>query len=97
MLKIFRRYSAKSSLLDDFGFYENREKTLNAKKNYKSAAIRQKEDDLAVSSLSFSHTHTLAHTMRTPCFGVFSTPEADILANAINLWKEFVQIAGTQT
>ncbi|XVF00573.1 hypothetical protein REPUB_Repub04eG0011900 [Reevesia pubescens] len=46
MLKIFKSYSAKTSLVDDFGFYENREKTLNAKKNYKSAALRYKEDDL---------------------------------------------------
>ncbi|XWS40393.1 hypothetical protein CRYUN_Cryun18bG0137400 [Craigia yunnanensis] len=45
MLNIFKSYSAKSSLLDDFGFYENREKTLNAKKNYKSATLRYKEDD----------------------------------------------------
>ncbi|XVE48559.1 hypothetical protein DITRI_Ditri01bG0011400 [Diplodiscus trichospermus] len=46
MLNIFKNYSAKTSLLDDFGFYENREKTLNAKKNYKSATLRYKEDDL---------------------------------------------------
>ncbi|XP_021286677.1 uncharacterized protein LOC110418312 isoform X1 [Herrania umbratica] len=45
MLNIFKRYSAKSSLLDDFGFYENREKTLNAKKHYKPATLRNKEDD----------------------------------------------------
>ncbi|XVE94190.1 hypothetical protein REPUB_Repub01dG0260400 [Reevesia pubescens] len=46
MLNIFKSYSAKTSLLDDFGFYENREKTLNAKKNYKPATLRYKEDDL---------------------------------------------------
>ncbi|XP_022748688.1 uncharacterized protein LOC111298199 isoform X2 [Durio zibethinus] len=46
MLNIYKSYSAKSSLLDDFGFYENREKTPNAKKNYKSATLRYKEDDL---------------------------------------------------
>ena len=56
MLNIFKSYSAKSSLLDDFGFYENQEKTLNAKKNYKSATLRHKEDDFTVSSLSCSHT-----------------------------------------
>ncbi|XWS67476.1 hypothetical protein CRYUN_Cryun04dG0009700 [Craigia yunnanensis] len=46
MLNIFKSYSAKTSLLDDFGFYENREKTLNAKNNYKSATLRYEEDDL---------------------------------------------------
>ncbi|XWS55317.1 hypothetical protein CRYUN_Cryun10bG0164600 [Craigia yunnanensis] len=46
MLNIFKSYSAKSSLLDDFEFYENREKTLNTNKNYKSATLRYKEDDL---------------------------------------------------
>ncbi|XVE67482.1 hypothetical protein DITRI_Ditri08aG0164500 [Diplodiscus trichospermus] len=56
MLSIFKSYSAKSSLLDDFGFYENREKTLNAKRNYKSATRGYEADDLTVSSLSLSHT-----------------------------------------
>ncbi|XVF45917.1 hypothetical protein PTKIN_Ptkin02bG0246600 [Pterospermum kingtungense] len=46
MLNIVKGYSAKASLLDDFGFYENREKTLNAKKNYKPATLRYEEDDL---------------------------------------------------
>ncbi|OMO75140.1 hypothetical protein CCACVL1_16306 [Corchorus capsularis] len=45
MLNIFKSYSAKTSLLDDFGFYENREKTLNAKKNYKPATQRYKQDE----------------------------------------------------
>ncbi|KAE8668368.1 Yth domain-containing protein [Hibiscus syriacus] len=39
MLNIFKVYSEKSSLLNDFGFYENREKTLNAKKNHKSGTV----------------------------------------------------------
>ncbi|XVF68255.1 hypothetical protein PTKIN_Ptkin10aG0190700 [Pterospermum kingtungense] len=46
MLKIFKNYSAKSSLLEDFGFYGNREKILNAKKNYKPATLQYKENDL---------------------------------------------------
>ncbi|CAL1352546.1 unnamed protein product [Linum trigynum] len=35
MLSIFKTYSPKSSLLDDFTFYETREKSGNAKKNVK--------------------------------------------------------------
>ncbi|XP_022762773.1 uncharacterized protein LOC111308590 isoform X2 [Durio zibethinus] len=45
MLNIFKSYSAKTSVLDDFEFYENRGKILNAKKNYKSASLQYKEDD----------------------------------------------------
>ncbi|KAI9177162.1 hypothetical protein LWI28_011813 [Acer negundo] len=47
MLKIFRSYTAKTSLLDDFIFYENREKSQIGKKNNKPASLRmdiQKED-----------------------------------------------------
>ncbi|KDP42440.1 hypothetical protein JCGZ_00237 [Jatropha curcas] len=40
MLKIFKSYSAKSSLLDDFNFYEIREKSLNVKKSSKPATLR---------------------------------------------------------
>ncbi|KAK3183839.1 hypothetical protein Dsin_031125 [Dipteronia sinensis] len=46
MLKIFRSYTAKTSLLDDFIFYENREKSQIGKKN-KPASLRmdiRKED-----------------------------------------------------
>ncbi|XP_050211552.1 YTH domain-containing protein ECT3 [Mercurialis annua] len=39
MLKIFKKYSAKASLLDDFDFYENREKSL-VKKGDKPASLR---------------------------------------------------------
>lgn len=35
MLKIFKSYSAKASLLDDFYFYENRETLLKAKRSSK--------------------------------------------------------------
>lgn len=37
MLKIFKNYTAKTSLLDDFNFYENREHSLRAKRNNKPA------------------------------------------------------------
>ncbi|CAI0439491.1 unnamed protein product [Linum tenue] len=36
MLSIFKSYSPKSSLLEDFTFYETREKSVNAKKNSKA-------------------------------------------------------------
>ncbi|MED6143141.1 YTH domain-containing protein, variant 2 [Stylosanthes scabra] len=36
MLNIFKSYSAKTSLLDDFDFYENREKLLNSDKRSKA-------------------------------------------------------------
>lgn len=35
MLKIFKSYSAKTSLLDDFDFYENREMLLKANRSSK--------------------------------------------------------------
>ncbi|KAK9750173.1 hypothetical protein RND81_02G178300 [Saponaria officinalis] len=38
MLKIFKSYSAKTSLLDDFDFYESREKTLQMRRSSKSGA-----------------------------------------------------------
>ncbi|XP_074309282.1 uncharacterized protein LOC141643856 [Silene latifolia] len=38
MLKIFKSYSSKTSLLDDFDFYENREKALKMRRSNKSGA-----------------------------------------------------------
>lgn len=40
MLKIFKSYSAKTSLLDDFNFYENKEKSFHDKKSSKPATLR---------------------------------------------------------
>ncbi|KAG5548628.1 hypothetical protein RHGRI_014096 [Rhododendron griersonianum] len=37
MLSIFKNYSAKTSILDDFNFYENREKSLQTKRSSKQA------------------------------------------------------------
>lgn len=48
MLNIFKSYSEKTSMLDDFNFYENREKMLKAKRSTKP--------EFPVSS--FSHTRT---------------------------------------
>ncbi|XP_031253661.1 YTH domain-containing protein ECT3-like isoform X2 [Pistacia vera] len=44
MLKIFKGCSAKTSLLDDFNFYETREKSQNVKKSTKPATQRIKDD-----------------------------------------------------
>jgi hypothetical protein len=55
MLNIFKSYSAKTSMLDDFNFYENREKSLNTKKSNKPATLRMEifeNSDFPVSSLS---------------------------------------------
>ncbi|CAA2998540.1 uncharacterized protein LOC111410731 isoform X2 [Olea europaea var. sylvestris] len=38
MLSIFKNYSEKTSILEDFNFYENREKLLKAKRNAKPAS-----------------------------------------------------------
>ncbi|KAK6157032.1 hypothetical protein DH2020_011280 [Rehmannia glutinosa] len=38
MLGIFKNYSERTSVLDDFNFYENREKSLKAKRNAKPAS-----------------------------------------------------------
>lgn len=40
MLKIFKDYAAKSSILDDFEFYEDREKALHARKKNMPASCR---------------------------------------------------------
>ncbi|KAJ6711290.1 EVOLUTIONARILY CONSERVED C-TERMINAL REGION 11 [Salix purpurea] len=40
MLNIFKSYSAKTSILDDFNFYENREKSCKTKKSNKPATLR---------------------------------------------------------
>ncbi|KAI3506503.1 hypothetical protein L1887_28864 [Cichorium endivia] len=42
MLEIFKSYSAKTSLLDDLGFYGNREKMLKAKRISKAAFQTEK-------------------------------------------------------
>jgi len=55
MLNIFKSYSAKTSMLDDFNFYENREKSLNTKKSNKPATLRMEifeNSDFLVSFLS---------------------------------------------
>ncbi|KAA8536586.1 hypothetical protein F0562_029064 [Nyssa sinensis] len=41
MLKIFKSYSGKKSVLDDFNFYENREKLLKAKRSNMSASSQR--------------------------------------------------------
>lgn len=48
MLQIFKNYSAKTSLLDDFTFYENREKSLIEKKNKATLQMEfpKAEDDV---------------------------------------------------
>ncbi|XP_050378061.1 YTH domain-containing protein ECT3-like isoform X2 [Argentina anserina] len=40
MLNIFKSYAPKTSLLDDFNFYENREKSLQAKRGSKPATLK---------------------------------------------------------
>jgi len=41
MLNIFKNYSAKTSLLDDFDFYENREKLFRSQKKAMDARPAQ--------------------------------------------------------
>lgn len=41
MLSIFKNHSAKTCVLDDFNFYENREKVLKAKRGGVAAAASQ--------------------------------------------------------
>lgn len=53
MLKIFKNYTAKTSLLDDFNFYETREKSNQGKKSSKPATLQMeifKDDGFTVSS-----------------------------------------------
>ncbi|RVW75873.1 YTH domain-containing family protein 2 [Vitis vinifera] len=43
MLKIFKNYSARTSMFDDFNFYENREKSLHARRSSKPPPPSQME------------------------------------------------------
>ncbi|KAL6176506.1 hypothetical protein ACLB2K_053139 [Fragaria x ananassa] len=45
MLNIFKSYEPKTSLLDDFNFYENREKSLQAKRGSKPATLKIETND----------------------------------------------------
>lgn len=54
MLNIFKSYTAKTSLLDDFIFYEDREKSLKAKRSSKPATLKMEtydNNDITVSSV----------------------------------------------
>lgn len=56
MLKIFKSYSAKTSLLDDFNFYENKERSVHGKKSSKPATLQMdifNDDDFTVSNFYF--------------------------------------------
>ncbi|KAK1385899.1 YTH domain-containing protein [Heracleum sosnowskyi] len=44
MLRIFKNYTAKTSLLDDFNFYENREHSLRARRNNMPAIRTEKHE-----------------------------------------------------
>lgn len=59
MLNIFKSYCEKTSILDDFRFYENREKSNIAKKSSKPTSTEMEmhqNDDFAV-SLPLMHRH----------------------------------------
>ena len=63
MLNIFKGYTEKTSLFDDFGFYENREKCLEVKRSMKPAATLKvesmyRESDFTVSTTAFLFKHT---------------------------------------
>ncbi|KAG6781918.1 hypothetical protein POTOM_011303 [Populus tomentosa] len=66
MLNIFKSYSAKTSLLDDFNFYEKREKSLNTKRGNKPATLQMeifKNGDFAFCNIvhsSAAQKHTTA-------------------------------------
>uniref|UniRef100_A0A1J3EST0 YTH domain-containing family protein n=1 Tax=Noccaea caerulescens TaxID=107243 RepID=A0A1J3EST0_NOCCA len=47
VLNIFKNYAAKTSILDDFDFYENREKVMVQKKLRFPPVLKKKEEDLA--------------------------------------------------
>ncbi|KAG6780163.1 hypothetical protein POTOM_013017 [Populus tomentosa] len=68
MLNIFKSYSAKTSLLDDFNFYEKREKSLNTKRGNKPATLQMeifKNGDFAVSSIFVTLYHSSAAQKHT--------------------------------
>lgn len=58
MLNIFKSYSAKTSLLDDFVFYEKREKLFRSQRSTKHARPEQElygNDNHPVSSISIAY------------------------------------------
>lgn len=72
MLSIFKKYSAKTSILDDFNFYENREKSLQTKRSSKqvpSPIELYNNRDFPV-RLSFSLIHTHAHNICSEALGL---------------------------
>jgi hypothetical protein len=58
MLKIFKSYQAETSLLDDFDFYENREKLSRSQRITEHTGPKQEvynNDSYHVSSISFDY------------------------------------------
>ncbi|KAJ4874427.1 evolutionarily conserved C-terminal region 8 [Raphanus sativus] len=69
VLNIFKNYVAKTSILDDFEFYENREKVMVQKKlRFPPVQIKKKEEDLVADfqtvEISKSEKHTMTETVK---------------------------------
>lgn len=71
MLKIFKNYLAKSSLVDDLGFYETREKSVDIKRSSKSVPHQTQlfgNADSVVSCSCFLHLPSGAFFLSSQVF-----------------------------
>ncbi|CAH2067882.1 unnamed protein product [Thlaspi arvense] len=59
VLNIFKNYAAKTSILDDFDFYENREKVMVQKKLRFSHVLKKKEEDLVADFQTMEISNTV--------------------------------------
>lgn len=59
MLKIFKSYVGKSSILDDFPFYEEREQSLKASRNHKPIPQTEMYRAYATGHVSFPTSYVL--------------------------------------
>lgn len=65
MLNIFKSYTEKTSLFDDFSFYENREKALRAKRSLKPATLKME----SIYNNDFTKLDRKVEGVKTDCVG----------------------------
>ncbi|KAL1205643.1 YTH domain-containing protein ECT3 [Cardamine amara subsp. amara] len=69
VLNIFKNYAAKTSILDDFDFYENREKVMVQKKLRFPPQLKKKEEDLVADFQTMAISDTVKERGNTDLTG----------------------------
>lgn len=64
MLKIFKDHEAETSILDDFSFYDEREKTLQERKARQQASSSTKKEDAVVDASIKQLSDNLAEALQ---------------------------------